>query len=91
MINSLAHVFGRQRYRTHDDSRNNWWLALLTLGEGWHTTPPRAVSEADAVRIATLHVHMENLQGDTSVFDATLSLTRQPIASASLARCSPFH
>ncbi len=35
-INSLAHVFGRQRYRTHDDSRNNWLLALLTLGEGWH-------------------------------------------------------
>ncbi len=35
-INSLSHVFGRQRYRTGDTSRNNWWLALLTLGEGWH-------------------------------------------------------
>ena len=35
-INSLAHVLGRQRYLTGDDSRNNWWLALLTLGEGWH-------------------------------------------------------
>ncbi|CAH2602119.1 Acyl-CoA desaturase [Rhodovastum atsumiense] len=35
-INSLAHVFGRRRYVTGDDSRNNWWLALLTLGEGWH-------------------------------------------------------
>jgi stearoyl-CoA desaturase (delta-9 desaturase) len=35
-INSLSHVFGRQRYRTPDDSRNNIWLALLTLGEGWH-------------------------------------------------------
>jgi stearoyl-CoA desaturase (Delta-9 desaturase) len=35
-INSLAHVSGRQRYLTGDDSRNNWWLALLTLGEGWH-------------------------------------------------------
>jgi len=35
-INSLSHVFGRQRYRTGDDSRNNWFLALLTLGEGWH-------------------------------------------------------
>ncbi len=35
-INSLAHVFGRQRYHTQDGSRNNWWLALLTLGEGWH-------------------------------------------------------
>ena len=36
MINSLAHVHGNQRYVTGDDSRNNWWLALITLGEGWH-------------------------------------------------------
>jgi stearoyl-CoA desaturase (delta-9 desaturase) len=35
-INSLSHVFGRQRYRTGDASRNNWLLALITLGEGWH-------------------------------------------------------
>jgi stearoyl-CoA desaturase (delta-9 desaturase) len=35
-INSLAHKFGGRRYETTDDSRNNFWLALLTLGEGWH-------------------------------------------------------
>jgi stearoyl-CoA desaturase (delta-9 desaturase) len=35
-INSLAHVVGKQRYITGDDSRNNWWLAVITLGEGWH-------------------------------------------------------
>jgi stearoyl-CoA desaturase (delta-9 desaturase) len=35
-INSLAHRWGRRRYRTTDDSRNNWVLALVTLGEGWH-------------------------------------------------------
>lgn len=35
-INSLAHVHGKVRYVTGDDSRNNWWLAVLTLGEGWH-------------------------------------------------------
>ena len=35
-INSLAHVHGRQRYVTGDDSRNNWLLALITMGEGWH-------------------------------------------------------
>lgn len=35
-INSLSHVFGRQRYKSRDTSRNNWLLALLTLGEGWH-------------------------------------------------------
>ena len=35
-VNSLAHRFGRRRYATRDDSRNNWWIALLTFGEGWH-------------------------------------------------------
>ncbi|MCO4821617.1 MAG: acyl-CoA desaturase [Flavobacteriaceae bacterium] len=35
-INSLAHVFGTKSYNTNDESRNNFLLALLTLGEGWH-------------------------------------------------------
>ena len=35
-INSLAHRWGKRRYATPDNSRNNFWLALLTLGEGWH-------------------------------------------------------
>ncbi|GAB4189575.1 MAG: acyl-CoA desaturase [Wenzhouxiangellaceae bacterium] len=36
LINSVAHRWGRRRYATRDDSRNNWLLALLTMGEGWH-------------------------------------------------------
>lgn len=35
-INSLAHTWGKRRFKTTDDSRNNFWLALLTFGEGWH-------------------------------------------------------
>lgn len=35
-INSLTHVWGKRVYETADDSRNNLWLALITLGEGWH-------------------------------------------------------
>jgi stearoyl-CoA desaturase (delta-9 desaturase) len=35
-INSLAHVWGSRRYKTSDDSRNNFFLALITMGEGWH-------------------------------------------------------
>ena len=35
-INSLAHLFGRCDFATRDDSKNNLWLALITLGEGWH-------------------------------------------------------
>ena len=35
-INSLSHLFGRRRFATQDHSRNNFWLALITMGEGWH-------------------------------------------------------
>jgi stearoyl-CoA desaturase (delta-9 desaturase) len=40
-INSLSHIFGSRRYATKDDSRNNVWLALLTMGEGWHNNHHR--------------------------------------------------
>ncbi len=36
MVNSLCHLFGTRRFVTTDASRNNWLVALLTLGEGWH-------------------------------------------------------
>jgi stearoyl-CoA desaturase (delta-9 desaturase) len=36
VINSLAHVIGRRRYETGDESRNSLLLALVTMGEGWH-------------------------------------------------------
>jgi stearoyl-CoA desaturase (delta-9 desaturase) len=45
-INSLAHRFGSRRYATRDHSRNNAWLALLTLGEGWHNNHHRYPSAA---------------------------------------------
>jgi stearoyl-CoA desaturase (delta-9 desaturase) len=35
-INSLSHVYGSVRYDSRDTSKNNFWLALLTMGEGWH-------------------------------------------------------
>jgi stearoyl-CoA desaturase (delta-9 desaturase) len=35
-VNSLCHLFGTRRYQTKDQSRNNWFVALFTLGEGWH-------------------------------------------------------
>ena len=36
LVNSATHIWGSQRFATRDDSRNNWWVALLTFGEGWH-------------------------------------------------------
>jgi stearoyl-CoA desaturase (delta-9 desaturase) len=35
-INSLCHMFGTRRYETGEESKNSIWLALLTMGEGWH-------------------------------------------------------
>jgi fatty-acid desaturase len=36
LVNSATHMWGRRRFATRDDSTNNWWVALLTFGEGWH-------------------------------------------------------
>ncbi|MGH9718999.1 MAG: acyl-CoA desaturase [Bryobacteraceae bacterium] len=36
MVNSLTHFWGGRRFATRDDSRNNWFVALLSFGEGWH-------------------------------------------------------
>jgi stearoyl-CoA desaturase (delta-9 desaturase) len=35
-VNSVAHLWGSRRYDTDDSSRNNFFIALLTFGEGWH-------------------------------------------------------
>jgi stearoyl-CoA desaturase (delta-9 desaturase) len=35
-VNSLTHLFGYRNYETHESSRNNWFVALVGLGEGWH-------------------------------------------------------
>jgi fatty-acid desaturase len=36
LVNSAAHYWGSRRFETRDDSRNNWWVALISFGEGWH-------------------------------------------------------
>ena len=35
-VNSLTHMFGYRNYDTEEESRNNWFVAILTSGEGWH-------------------------------------------------------
>ncbi|MFO0877683.1 MAG: fatty acid desaturase [Gemmataceae bacterium] len=46
-INSLSHLFGSRRYATTDDSRNNFFLAIITLGEGWHNNHHHYQSSAN--------------------------------------------
>ena len=36
LVNSAAHVWGYQTYKSADESKNLWWVALVTYGEGWH-------------------------------------------------------
>jgi fatty-acid desaturase len=36
LVNSATHLWGTRRFETGDDSRNSWWVALVTFGEGWH-------------------------------------------------------
>lgn len=45
-VNSVTHIVGRKRFKTRDESRNNWWVALLTLGEGWHNNHHRYPASA---------------------------------------------
>jgi fatty-acid desaturase len=35
-VNSLSHIFGQRPFETKDTSTNNWFVAILTFGEGWH-------------------------------------------------------
>ena len=45
-VNSVCHVVGRRRFETPDTSRNNWVVAVLTLGEGWHNNHHRFARSA---------------------------------------------
>ncbi|GMV99365.1 MAG: stearoyl-CoA 9-desaturase [Candidatus Hydrogenedentota bacterium] len=36
LVNSATHLWGYSNYTTDDNSKNNWWVALLSFGEGWH-------------------------------------------------------
>lgn len=45
-VNSLCHMFGTRRYDTSDDSRNNWFVAIVMLGGGWHNNHHRCPRSA---------------------------------------------
>jgi stearoyl-CoA desaturase (delta-9 desaturase) len=47
LVNSAAHLWGYRNFATRDDSRNNWWVALLSWGEGWHNNHHADPTAAD--------------------------------------------
>nr|GEW03276.1 palmitoyl-monogalactosyldiacylglycerol delta-7 desaturase, chloroplastic-like [Tanacetum cinerariifolium] len=36
LVNSACHIWGKRAWNTDDLSKNNWWVAMVTFGEGWH-------------------------------------------------------
>jgi fatty-acid desaturase len=63
LVNSATHMWGYQNYVSGDNSRNTWWVALLTFGEGWHNN-----HHADQVSAAHGHRWFE--------FDPTYAFIR---------------
>ena len=72
-VNSLTHLFGRRRFETSDNSRNNLFVALITLGEGWHNNhhyyPASERQGFHAWEIDVSHYILRALRGAGVVWD----------------------
>lgn len=66
LVNSATHLWGGRRFQTRDDSRNNWWVALLTFGEGWHNNhhahPTSAAHGLAWYEVDLTYLHIRALQ-----------------------------
>ena len=66
LVNSATHLWGGRRFATKDDSRNNWWVALLTFGEGWHNNhhahPTSAAHGLAWYEVDLTYMHIKALQ-----------------------------
>jgi fatty-acid desaturase len=65
-VNSATHMWGSRRFDTKDDSRNSWWVALLSFGEGWHNNhhayPASAAHGLAWYEIDVTYMHIRALQ-----------------------------
>ncbi len=83
-INSLSHVFGKQRYKTGDSSRNNWFLALITLGRGLaQQSPPLPELDAPGLLLVGNRHHLLPAEGDVVDGDHLGSQGRAPLGPRS--------
>ena len=80
MVNSLTHFWGSRRFETRDDSRNNWFVALLSFGEGWHNNH---------------HAHPTSARHGLAWYELDMSWLMirllQAIRVADRVRVAPFH
>jgi sn-1 stearoyl-lipid 9-desaturase len=64
LVNSATHLWGSQRFATDDDSRNSFWVALLTFGEGWHNNHhAHAQSARHGLRWYEIDMNWYGIQG----------------------------
>ena len=81
-INSLCHFFGRQRFKTGDESRNLWWLSVFTFGEAWHNNhhafPTSARHGLGALAVRSLRVGHLGAREDRPGLGRRAHLPRAP-------------
>ena len=84
LVNSATHKWGTRRFATRDDSTNNWWVALLTFGEGWHNNhhahPTSARHGLAWYEVDFNWMGIRTLQALGLAWDVKLARVRQPMA-----------
>ena len=83
LVNSATHMWGSRRFTTRDDSTNNWWVALLTFGEGWHNNhhahPTSARHGLAWYEIDLNWIGISTLQALGLAWDIKLAKIKQPL------------
>jgi fatty-acid desaturase len=83
LVNSATHKWGSRRFTTRDDSTNNWWVAALTFGEGWHNNhhahPTSARHGLAWYEIDLNWIGISTLKAFGLAWDIKLAKIRQPL------------
>jgi stearoyl-CoA desaturase (delta-9 desaturase) len=83
LVNSATHLWGSRRFETRDDSTNNWWVALLSFGEGWHNNhhahPTSARHGLAWYELDINWIFIRTLQALGLAWDIKLARIKQPV------------
>jgi stearoyl-CoA desaturase (delta-9 desaturase) len=88
LVNSATHLWGSRRFKTRDDSTNNWWVALMTFGEGWHNNhhahPTSARHGLAWYELDQNWIGIRALQMCGLAWDVKIAKIKEPISEAPL-------
>ena len=83
LVNSATHKWGSRRFATRDDSTNNWWVAALTFGEGWHNNhhahPTSARHGLAWYEVDLNWLGISTLKAFSLAWDIKLARIKQPV------------